>query len=72
MTQEELEKLTPEERERLEAAEQEALKILKSRMSEGRWYPRRHMQLSCLIVLPIMLVLIFLIIAFGPLVFGPR
>ena len=46
MTQEELDRLTPEEKGRLEAAEQEALKVLSRQMREGRWYPRRHMRFA--------------------------
>ena len=62
MTQEELEKLTPEERARLEKAEQKALHLLRYRMNEGA-RPRRHKQLACLVVLPIALIAIALIIA---------
>jgi hypothetical protein len=42
LTQEELDKLTPEERERLAQAEQEALRRFYNRMNEGRRTPRRH------------------------------
>lgn len=34
------------------AAEREALEMLRRKMSEGRWYPRRHMQLALFVVLP--------------------
>lgn len=49
----ELENLSPEECARLEVAEREALTLLRRKMSEGRWYPRRHMQLALFVVLPI-------------------
>ena len=61
MTQEELEKLTPEERARLDEAEQKALHLLWYRMNEGA-RPRRHKQLACLVVLPIAIVVIAVII----------
>lgn len=50
MTQEDLDRLTPEQRERLERAEQAALDMLNRRMREGRWYPRRHMRFALLVV----------------------
>jgi hypothetical protein len=53
MTQEELDQLTPEQRARLEAAEQEALRQLNRRMSEGRWYPRRHMRFAFFVLFAI-------------------
>ena len=61
MTQEELEKLTPEERARLEKAEQKALHLLRYQMNEGA-RPRRHKQLACLVVLPIAIVVIAVIV----------
>jgi len=50
VTQEELARLTPEERERLERAEQEALRILNRKMREGRWYPRRRMRFAFYVI----------------------
>ena len=50
MTQEELARLTPEERERLARAEQEALALLNRRMSEGRRFPRRHMRFAFFVI----------------------
>ena len=35
------------------ATEREALEMLRRKMSEGRWYPRRHMQFALFVVLPI-------------------
>ena len=67
MTQEELDKLTPEERARLEAAEQEALRVLHARMREGRYYPRRHMRFA-VIVLMVMGLLFFAVLGIGYLV----
>lgn len=64
MTQEEIDKLSPEERVRLEAAEQEALRMLKRRMSEGRWYPRRHMRFAFL-VLFLLCLLFFAVLGIG-------
>ncbi len=46
MTEEELARLTPEERARLAAAEQEALSILKRQLNEGRREPRRHQRFA--------------------------
>ena len=66
MTQEELEKLTPEERARLEEAEQKALRILKYQMNEGA-RPRRHKQLAILIGIPLMFLLIIAIMAIASL-----
>ena len=45
--------MTQDERERMAAAEREALEMLRRKMSEGRWYPRRHMQFALFVVLPI-------------------
>lgn len=50
MTEEQMAKLSPEERERLEAAEQEALAMLSRHMREGRRSPRRHQQFVFLII----------------------
>lgn len=41
-----LEDMTPEQHERLRQAEQYALQMMTRKMSEGRWYPRRHMQVA--------------------------
>lgn len=49
MTQEELDRLTPEERARLAAAEQEALSILKRQLNEGRRSPRRHQRYALVV-----------------------
>ena len=51
MTEEQMAKLSPEERERLEAAEQEALAMLHRHMREGRRTPRRHQQFVFFIIL---------------------
>jgi hypothetical protein len=67
VTQEELDRLTPEERERLERAEQEALAILNRRMREGRWYPRRHMRFAFFVIAAIF-ALFFLALLIGWLV----
>ena len=61
MTQEELEKLSPEERARLAEAERKALNLLRYQMNEGA-RPRRHKQLACLVVLPLAIIAIFVII----------
>jgi hypothetical protein len=50
VTQEELDRLTPEERERLARAEQAALDMFNRRMREGRWYPRRHMRFAFFVI----------------------
>jgi hypothetical protein len=62
MTQEELARLSPEERQRLEAAEQVALDILNRRLREGRSVPRRHMRFA--------LFVFFAVGAIGLFVFG--
>ena len=62
MTQEELARLTPEERQRLAAAEQAALELLNRRLKEGRYSPRRHQRFA--------LFVFFAVAALGLLVFG--
>ena len=53
VTQEELDRMTPEVRERLARAEQAALDMLNRRMREGRWYPRRHMRFAYFVIFAI-------------------
>ena len=57
MTEEQMAKLSPEERERLEAAEQEALRMLSQHMREGRRTPRRHQQFVFFVI--------FILVAIG-------
>lgn len=54
--------MTDEEKARMAAAEDEALKILNRRISEGRWYPRRHQRLAFIVILGVLVV--FLAVVF--------
>ena len=50
MAEDPLANLSPEEQERLDRAEAHALYLLRRKMREGRWYPRRHQQLAFLLL----------------------
>ena len=67
MTQEEIDRLTPEERARLDAAEQEALRRFYNRMNEGRRTPRRHERLAFFVLFAIS-ALFFAVLGIGYLV----
>ncbi|HXH60233.1 MAG TPA: hypothetical protein VNI20_02620 [Fimbriimonadaceae bacterium] len=67
MAPDDLENLTPEQRERLEKAEQAALDILKTKMHDGGWYPRRHMLVAFYVLFGIA-ALYFVILGVGWLV----
>jgi hypothetical protein len=70
MTDEDLKKMTPEERQRLADAEQQALQAFYRNIKEGRRYPRQTQRFALLIILPVALVIIALIMLLTEWLFG--
>jgi hypothetical protein len=58
--------LNQEEAGRLEQAEQKALQMLNNALNEGRWYPRRYMRLSLLLLAAVVATLVIVLLLGQP------